>query len=148
MTDDSKQFAALLGRMTSAICAGDADGAAACFTPGGTYHDGFYGAFTGRAEVARMVRDFFWRDAQDFAWRLIDPVSDGQVGYARYEFSYVSKLPGAGGRRTGFSGISCCALEGGLIRHYGEEFERAPVLAKLGFADERILKSVKRWAGT
>jgi uncharacterized protein (TIGR02246 family) len=148
MTEDSKRFQALLERMTSAICAGDADGAAACFTPDGVYHDGFYGEFAGRKEVARMVREFFWRDARDFAWRVIDPVSDGSTGYARYEFSYVSKLPGAEGRRTGFSGISCCELEEGLIRHYGEQFERAPVLAKLGFSDERILKSVKRWAGS
>jgi hypothetical protein len=146
MTEDSKRFQALLERMTAAICAGDADGAAACFTPGGVYHDGFYGEFAGRAEVARMVREFFWRDAHEFAWRVIDPVSDGRTGYARYEFSYVSRLPGAEGRRTGFSGISCCELEDGLIRRYGEQFERAPVLAKLGFSDERILKSVKRWA--
>jgi len=33
-----------------------------------------------------------------------------------------------------------------LIHRYGEIFERAPVLAKLGFADERILRAVKRWA--
>jgi hypothetical protein len=40
----------------------------------------------------------------------------------------------------------CCELEGELIRHYGEIFERAPALAQLGFSDERILKAVKRWA--
>ncbi len=66
--------------------------------------------------------------------------------YARYEFSYVSRMAGSEGRRVGFSGISRCELEGGLIRRYGEVFERAPVLARLGFPDERILRSVKRWA--
>jgi hypothetical protein len=44
-------------------------------------------------------------------------------------------------RATSPSGISCCELEGELIRRYGETFERAPVLAQLGFPDERILKS-------
>lgn len=139
-------FEPLLKRMTGAVCAGDAEGAAACFTPEGIYHDGFYGEFKGRAEIARMLREFFYRDARDLEWRLFDPVSDGRIGYARYEFSYVSKLAGSEGRRVGFAGISCCALEGGLIRHYGEVFERAPVLAKLGFPDERILKAVRRWA--
>lgn len=140
------EFAFLLQRMTRAVCSGDPEGAAACFTPDGVYHDGFYGEFSGRAEIARMVRELFYRDARDFAWELFDAVSDGRVGYARYAFSYVSKIPGSEGRRVDFAGISCCELENGLIRRYREMFERAPVLAKLGFPDERILKAVKRWA--
>lgn len=141
----SEAFAALLGRMTRAICAGDGAGAAACFTPEGVYHDGFYGEFKGRDEIARMVTGFFHRDAKDFQWTLTDALSDGRVGYARYDFRYVSKLPGAEGRPADFSGTSFCALEGGLIRRYEEQFERAPVLAQLGFSDERIAKSVRRW---
>lgn len=140
-------FQSLLGRMTAAICTGDADAAAACFAPDGAYHDGFYGEFRGRLEIARMVREFFYRDARDFEWQVSDAVSDGRTGYARYGFSYVSKISGSEGRRIGFSGISCCELEGGLIRRYAEIFERAPVLVRLGFSDQRILKSVKRWAG-
>jgi hypothetical protein len=147
MSGTASSFEALLGRMTGAICAGDGAGAAACFTPEGVYHDGFYGEFAGRAEIARMVTGFFHRDARDFEWRMADVLSDGRVGYARYEFSYVSRIAGAEGRRTGFAGISCCTLEGGLIRRYDEIFERAPVLVKLGFPDERVLKAVKRWAG-
>lgn len=141
----SKAFAALLDRMTRAICAGDGAGAAACFTPEGVYHDGFYGEFKGRDEIARMV-SVFHRDAKDFQWKLADALSDGRAGYARYEFSYVSKLPGAEGRQAGFSGTSFCRLEDGLILRYEEQFERAPVLAQLGFPDERIAKSVRRWA--
>ncbi|OGA17802.1 MAG: hypothetical protein A3I63_10030 [Betaproteobacteria bacterium RIFCSPLOWO2_02_FULL_66_14] len=134
--------------MTAAICRGDADGAASCFTPDGIYHDGFYGEFHGRAEIVRMVHEFFYRDAREFEWRLSGVLSDRRLGYARYEFSYVSKIAGSEGRRVGFSGVSCCELEGELILRYGEFFERAPVMAKLGFADERILRAVKRWAET
>jgi ketosteroid isomerase-like protein len=141
------EFKPLLERMTAAICAGDAEGAARCFTTDGTYHDGFYGEFHGRAEIARMVRELFYRDARDFEWHVSDVVSDGRIGYARYAFSYVSKIAGSEGRRVGFSGISCCRLEDGLIRRYDEFFERAPVLVKLGFPDARLLKAVKRWAG-
>lgn len=143
---NSSEFGVLLGRMTAAICAGRAEEAAGCFTQEGLYHDGFYGEFKGRAEIARMVRELFHRDAREFTWTLSRPVCDGHLGYASYDFSYVSKLPGSEGRRVGFAGIACCELEGGLIRRYGEYFERAPVLARLGFTDERILKSVKRWA--
>ena len=143
---DGDAFRALLGRMTAAICAGDAEVAAACFTPQGVYHDGFYGEFAGRAEIVRMLRDFFYRDARDFEWKLMDAVCDGRLGYARYDFSYVSKIAGAEGRRAGFPGVSCCRLEGGLIARYEESFERAPVLVQLGFPEQRILKSLKRWA--
>ena len=146
MNESTHAFTRLLERMTAAICAGDAEGAAACFTPQGVYHDGFYGEFTGRAEIARMVRECFHRDARELTWTVHDVLSDGRIGYARYAFSYTSRLPGAEGRRVGFAGLSCCVLEGGLIRRYGEIFERAPVLAKLGFAETRILKAVRRWA--
>ncbi|HEY5896551.1 MAG TPA: nuclear transport factor 2 family protein [Burkholderiales bacterium] len=145
---DTDAFRTLLQRMTDAVCAGDGETVAGCFTPDGVYHDGFYGEFAGRAEIARMVRELFHRDARDFSWTLSRPACDGSIGYASYDFSYVSKIPGSRGRTAGFRGVCCCELEGGLIRRYGEIFERAPVLAGLGFSDERILAAVKRWAGT
>jgi hypothetical protein len=144
---DHASFGRLLTRMTGAICAREVDVAAACFTPEGVYHDGFYGEFKGRAEIARMLRQFFYADARDFEWEVTGPVCDGKLGYARYAFSYLPQMPGAPKHRVGFEGISVCELRDGLIQHYGEIFERAPVLAKLGFPDDRILKSVRRWAG-
>jgi len=143
----SESFGQLLSRMTAAICRGDGHAAADYFTPDGVYHDGFYGEFVGHEGIARMIRDFFYRDARDFEWQVSDACSDGRVGYARYRFSYVSKIAGSEGLRVGFPGISFCVLQGERIRHYSEIFERAPVLARLGFADERILKAVRRWAG-
>ena len=146
MNNASQDFEELLMRMTAAICRGDGGSAAQCFTADGVYHDGFYGEFSGPEAIARMVTDFFHRDARDFEWQVSDACSDGRVGYARYRFSYTSKIPGSEGRCIGFSGISFCVLEGSHIKRYGEIFERAPVLAQLGFADERILKAVRRWA--
>lgn len=146
MSDASAIFAELLERMTSAICAGDARAAALCFTPDGIYHDGFYGEFAGREAIANMITGLFRRDASDFVWQVSDACSDGRMGYARYRFNYVSKIPGSEGRRVSFSGISYCVLDGKRIRRYGELFERAPALVQLGFGDERILKSIKHWA--
>jgi ketosteroid isomerase-like protein len=140
-------FRTLLERLTQAICRGDADGAAACFTESGVYHDGFYGEFRGRAAIADMVRRHFHGNASDFSWTLSDVVAEGDRGYASYEFSYTSKIPGSEGRRAGFSGICKVRLKDGLIERYEEIFERAQVLARLGFANERILKSVRKWAG-
>ena len=146
MSETGSNFAALIGRMTQAICAGDADAAAACFTTDGVYHDGFYGEFKGRAAIIDMLHKHFYADAADFAWSLSDAVSDGRIGYASYLFSYTAKMKGAEGRRVSFRGMSKVHLDGDLIKRYEEIFERAPVLAKLGFPDERIVKAVRKWA--
>jgi len=146
MSDASTQFAALIGRMTQSICSGEPEAAAACFTEDGVYDDGFYGEFKGRAAIADMVRKHFYGDAKDFAWELSDAVSDGRVGFASYLFSYTATMKGAEGRRIAFRGTSKVQLDGGLMKRYEEIFERAPVLANLGFTDERILKSVHKWA--
>lgn len=133
--------------MTQAICRGDAAAAAGCFAETGVYHDGFYGEFKGRAAIAEMVRKHFHGNAADFSWTLGDVVAEGDRGYASYEFSYTSRMPGSEGRRAGFSGFCKVRLKEGLIERYEEIFERAQVLARLGFADERIVKSVRKWAG-
>ena len=147
MMDASAAFGALLERMSQAICRGDGAAAAACFTPDGTYHDGFYGEFRGREAIRTMISEYFHRDARDFRWRLEDMVSDGRVGYARYDFSYVSKLAGAEGKRAGFVGICRCRLKDGLIERYDEAFDRGPVLLQLGFPPERLAKSLERKPG-
>ena len=58
------------------------------FTEDGVYHDVFYGAFAGRAKIAELIDDWFYRTATDFRWDMHDPVSDGETLYARYTFSY------------------------------------------------------------
>ena len=138
-------FAALITAMTQAACRGDGAAVAACFTPDGVYHDCFYGAFQGPA-IVQMIEAFFHRDACDFRWDLHDIVDNGLTGYARYVFSYESKLPGAAGRRALFEGVSICALRDGRIASYREVANSAVGLHALGFAPERIAKLLAREA--
>jgi hypothetical protein len=146
MSDPSAEFRALIERMTQAICRGDGAAAAACFVPEGIYHDGFYGEFRGREAIRGMVEHHFHANARDFSWTLSDALSDGRLGYARYGFSYVSKIPGSEGTRVYFSGISQVRLQDGLISRYGEVFDRGIALAQMNFEPARIAKSLKRWA--
>ena len=139
-------FADILTRLTSAVERGDGAGLASLFLPDGTYVDGFYGAFTGRDAIAAMLTEHFHGVARDFRWQMLDPVCDGQTGYARWIFSYTSTLPGAAGKRCVFDGMSRFELEGGLIRRYSEVFDRALALVQLGFAPERIARTVGRAA--
>ena len=146
MADPSIAFRSLIERMTQAICRGDGAAAAACFVPEGIYHDGFYGEFRGRDAIRGMVEKHFHANARDFSWKLTDALSDGSLGYARYDFSYVSNIPGSAGVRVYFAGISQVRLQDGLIARYGEMFDRGTALVQMNFEPARIVKSLKRWA--
>ena len=139
-------FEAVLARFTAAVEAGDGRALAALFTEDGVYHDGFYGASVGRDAIARMLEQDFWGNAEGFRWRMFDPVCDASVGYARYLFSYDSKLPGVEGHKVVFDGMSQFTFEGDLIACYREQFNTGMALAQLDFAPERIAKHLARRA--
>jgi limonene-1,2-epoxide hydrolase len=117
---------------------------AALFTEDGVYHDVFYGAFSGHAEIAGMVDDRFYRTATDFRWDMHAPVSDGETLYARYTFSYRSTLPEAKGARGMFEGVAIMKLREGKITEYHEVANTAPAFVELNFAPERIAKIVAK----
>jgi ketosteroid isomerase-like protein len=110
------------------------------FTQDGVYHDVFYGAFKGRAEIAKMIDDVFYRTATDFRWDMHAPVSDGQTLYARYTFSYRSTLPEAKGARAMFEGVAIITLRDGKIAEYHEVANTAPAFIEMNFAPERIAR--------
>jgi ketosteroid isomerase-like protein len=116
----------------------------ALFTEDGVYYDVFYGAFAGRAKIAEMIDDWFYRTAEDFRWDMHDPVSDGRTVYARYTFSYRSKLPEANNARVMFEGVAIMTLRDGLIAEYHEVANTATGFVDMNFAPERIAKIVAK----
>lgn len=116
------------------------------FTEDGVYHDVFYGAFAGRANIAGMIDDRFYRTAADFRWDMHEPVSDGETLYARYTFSYRSLLPEAKGARTMFEGVAIMRLRGGKIAEYHEVANTATGFVDMNFAAERMAKIFARQA--
>ena len=117
---------------------------AALFTEDGVYHDAFYGAFAGRARIAELIDDWFYRTAKDFRWDMHAPVSDGKTLYARYTFSYRSTLPEAKGARAMFEGVAIMTLRDSLIASYHEVANTATGFVDMNFAPERIVKIVAR----
>jgi ketosteroid isomerase-like protein len=116
------------------------------FTEDGVYHDVFYGAFTGRAKIADMIDDWFYRTATDFRWDMHDPVSDGETLYARYTFSYRSLLPEAKGARAMFEGVAIMKLRGDRIAEYKEVASTATGFVDMNFAPERMAKIFSKQA--
>jgi len=132
----------ILRTFCAAVERRDGKAFAALFTEDGVYHDVFYGAFTGRAKIAEMIDDWFYRTATDFRWDMHAPVSDGHTLYARYTFSYRSTLPEANGARAMFEGVAIMRLRDGKITCYHEVANTAPAFVDLKFAPERIAKIV------
>jgi ketosteroid isomerase-like protein len=135
---------AMLRAFCDAVEARDGAAFAALFTEDGVYHDVFYGTFEGRAKIADMIDDWFYRTATDFRWDMHAPVSDGETLYARYTFSYRSTLPEANNGRAMFEGVAIMQLRDGRIARYHEVANTAPGFVDMNFAPERIAKIAAR----
>lgn len=131
---------AMLARFCDAVERRDGEAFAALFTDDGVYHDVFYGTFNGRAKIAEMIDEWFYRTATDFRWDMHAPVSDGETLYARYTFSYRSTLPEANGARAMFEGVAIMKIRDGFIEEYREVANAAPAFVDMNFAPERIAK--------
>jgi ketosteroid isomerase-like protein len=138
-------FTSLLTAFAASVAANDGERLAALFTEDGTYEDGFFGIHTGRPAMAAVLRRFH-DTGRDYLWEFLDPLSDGSVGYARFRFSYASRLPESAGLPVMFEGISCFHFRDGLIAYYREAFDRGLALVQLDFPAERIKRVLERAA--
>jgi ketosteroid isomerase-like protein len=139
------EFETMLGRFAAAVAANDGKGLAALFAADGVYDDGFYGEYAGREAIARMLQHFH-DTGTNFRWDFFDALSDGKTGYARYRFSYASKMPGSEGKPVVFEGTSHFTFRDRLIARYSEIFDRGLALAQQDFAAERIKRVLVKHA--
>ena len=142
-TLSSNSSAVLLTTFADAVQSNHRQRLALMFTEDGVYEDGFFGAHVGRESIATMLQRFH-ETGSSYFWEFVDPVTDGEIGYARFRFSYASRLPESIGRAVLFEGISCFRFRGELISHYSEAFDRGVALAQLAFPAERIKRILER----
>ena len=138
-------FANMLSRFATAVQNNDGAGLGALFTPDGVYDDGFFGEYAGPQAIAAMLQHFHDTGA-NFRWDFFDPLSDGRIGYARYRFSYASKMKGAEGRPVVFEGTAFFTFQGDRIAHYREVFDRGVALVQQDFDAERLKKVLSKTA--
>lgn len=138
-------FTDTLERFVRAVAAHDSPALAALFTADGCYDDGFFGEHHGRDAIAAML-DRFHVGGEDFFWQFLEPLQAGDVGYARYCFSYRSREPESAGELVCFEGMARFRLRDGLIAHYVEMFDRGVAFVQLGYATPRIRKLLDRYA--
>ena len=138
-------FPDMLSRFATAVQNNDGAALAALFTPDGVYDDGFFGEYAGPQAIAGMLQHFHDTGTK-YRWDFFDPLSDSRIGYARYRFSYVSKMPGAEGRPVVFEGTGFFTLRDGKIARYSEVFDRGVALVQQDFAAERLKKVLAKAA--
>ena len=134
----------VLERFVAAVAAHDSQGLAALFTADGCYDDGFFGEHHGREAIAAML-DRFYVGGEDFFWQFFEPAQTGELGYARYCFSYLSKEPESLGQLIAFEGMARFRLRDGLIVHYAEVFDRGVAFVQLGYETGRVRKLLDRY---
>jgi hypothetical protein len=88
----------------------------------------------------------FHETGTNYRWDFFDPLSDGRVGYARWRFSYASKMAGSEGKPVVFEGMSLFEFRGERIARYSEAFDRGVAFAQQGFPAERIEKILAKAA--
>jgi ketosteroid isomerase-like protein len=137
---------AMLREFCDAVERRDGDRFASLFCEDAVYHDLFYGAFAGRANIAAMINDVFYKDAAELRWDMLDPISDGRRLYARYTFSYKSLLPEAGGNRAVFEGVAIMTLRDGRIAEYREIANPGTAFVDMNFSPARITTILEREA--
>jgi steroid delta-isomerase-like uncharacterized protein len=119
----------------------------ACFTPGATYTDMFFGPHTGTAALTGMFERMF-HEGRDYTWTMDVVVEGRDTAAAEWSFRYVvtDAIPRSAGRKVGFRGMSLFELEGGRIARYREYFNEGVALLQLGFKPDSIAKVLARKA--
>ncbi|HEX6212799.1 MAG TPA: nuclear transport factor 2 family protein [Methylomirabilota bacterium] len=123
----------------------DVEALVACFTPGGSYVDTFFGAHTGTAALRQMFERMF-REGREYTWVMDVVVESRDTAAAEWTFGYVvsDAIPRSAGRRVRFRGMSVFELEGGRVARYREYFNEGVALLQLGFKPESIAKVLTR----
>jgi hypothetical protein len=146
MTFNPGAFDAMLKTFATCVEANDGERFAALFAPDATYDDYFFGAHRGRKAIVAMLERFH-EGGENYRWEFHEPVADARIGYARYRFSYRSKMPESAGKPIAFEGISRLLLRDGLIEHYTEAFDRGVAFVQLGFPAGKVARLLEKYAG-
>lgn len=137
-------FRQLLDNFSARVQANDGRGLGHLFTADGIYDDYFFGPHQGRESIGAMLARFH-EGGQNFIWDFREPLCDGRTGYARYDFSYDSRVEGSVGKRIRFEGMSRFLLKDGLIEHYAEVFDRGAAFVQLGFAPGKVARLLEKY---
>ena len=138
-------FEEITKKLTQSVCNNDGDGIANLFADQGIYHDYIYGSFKGRKNIKLMLNNYFHRDAKNFYWEMSDHVFRENIGYAKYMFTFTSKIPEYLGKKVVVSGISFFRFKCNSIVEYSEVVNGGIAMIQLGVKAEKMQKVFLKW---
>ena len=141
-----KDFADKLESFVQAVEQRDGAAFGALFTEDAVYHDAIYGAVHGRAAIAEMLVDDWYKDGDRWIWDMHEPVCDDQQGYARYVASFTSLNRFSLENRIVARGVAMFEFKDGLFSAYHEVANGTPVLWDLNVRGEHLERVVQRMA--
>src|SRR5437867_6093077 len=143
--DAGRNAMSIVREFEAAFNRADVGALVACFTPGATYVDSFYGAHTGEPALRAMFERMF-HEGRDYRWTMEVVVEDRDHATAEWAFRYVvtDAVPRSAGRTISFKGMSVFELERGKIARYREYFDTGVALLQLGFAPDAMAKVLGR----
>ena len=97
-------FEKITNKLTKYACNNEGDKFADLFVDNGIYHD--YIWKLSRKNIKLMLNNYFHRDAKSFYWKMYDHVFKDNKGYAKFRFSFTSKITQFKDKRVVVSGIS------------------------------------------
>ena len=138
-------FEEITQKLTQSVCNNDGDSLANLFAEQGVYHDYIYGSFKGKKNIKLMLNDFFHRDAKKFYWEMSDHIFRDDMGYAKFLFTFTSKIPEYLGKKVVVSGISFFRFKFNLIVEYSESVNGGIAMVQLGVKPEKMQKVFLKW---
>ena len=138
-------FEEVTKKLTNYVCTKDGENLADLFIDDGVYHDYIYGTFKGKNNIKLMLNYYFHRDAKNFYWEMYDHVFSDNIGYAKYRFSFTSKVPEYFGKRVVVPGISYFRFKLKSIVEYSESVNGGIAMVQLGVKPEKMEKVFLKW---
>ena len=139
-------FISVINTFTKAVENNNGAKLASLFTEDGIYDDYIYGPFKGRENIELMITNHFYSDAKDFVWEMYDPISEGNIGYARYRFSFTSTMEISQGARVAVPGMAFFQFDENLIRYYAESVNGGIPMAQLNLPAKKIKRVFEKWS--
>ena len=131
--------------LTQSVCDNDGENLANLFADDGVYHDYIYGSFKGKKNIKLMLNNYFHRDAKNLFWKMSDHIFREDIGYAKYMFTFTSKIPEYLGKKVVVSGISFFRFKLDSIVEYSEAVNGGIAMVQLGVKPEKMQKVFLKW---
>ena len=138
-------FENVTNELTQSVCNNDGENLANLFADDGIYHDYIYGSFKGKKNIKLMLNNCFHRDAKNFFWKMSDHIFREDIGYAKYMFTFTSKITEYLGKKVVVSGISFFRFKFNSIVEYSESVNGGIAMVQLGVKPEKMQKVFLKW---